>query len=249
MILYYGKKEVGMNCLITGASLGIGHDLALKMASLNYDLLLTYNKNEEGCRKLQQEIISKYKVNCFIEKCNLISEQDIKKVIDRFQKKFGNIDVLVNNASVSKDNLIEDKTKKEFMEVLEVNLVGTFLMSKYVSSFIKKGGVIINMSSTDGIDTYSIYNIDYAVSKAGIIQLTKSFALSFPEFRTIAVAPNWVDTESTREMSQEYLQEELKRIGQSQLISKEKVIDEIIHIIVDKSIKSGSLIRIEEEEK
>ena len=165
MILYYGKKEVGMNCLITGASLGIGHDLALKMASLNYDLLLTYNKNEEGCRKLQQEIISKYKVNCFIEKCNLISEQDIKKVIDRFQKKFGNIDVLVNNASVSKDNLIEDKTKKEFMEALEVNLVGTFLMSKYVSSFIKKGGVIINMSSTDGIDTYSIYNIDYAQNK------------------------------------------------------------------------------------
>ena len=236
-----------MNCLITGASYGIGRCLALKLASMNYDLLLTYHTNELLIRKLKEEIQSKYKVKCIIKKCNLKDEDEIKGVIDTFQKEFGKIDVLVNNASYSCDNLISNKTKFEFMENLEINVVGTFLMSKYASNIMNKDGVIINMSSTDGIDTYSLYNIDYSVSKAGIIQMTKVFSLSYKDFRTIAVAPNWVDTESTREMSQDYLKKELERIGQKKLISKEKVVNEIIKIIVDKSILSGSIIRIEDD--
>ena len=77
--------------------------------------------------------------------------------------------------------------------------------------------------------------------------MTKIFSLSYNDFRTIAVAPNWVDTESTREMNQDYLKKELERIGQKKLISKEKVVKEIINIIVDKSILSGSIIRIEDD--
>ena len=130
------------------------------------------------------------------------------------------------------------------MEVLEVNIVGTFLISKHAINILNKESTIINMASTDGINTYSIYNVDYATSKAGIIQLTKSMALIFKDIRTIAIAPNWVNTKSTLEMNQEYLNEELKRIGQNNLIDKEKVTNIIVDTINDKSIRSGEVIEI-----
>ena len=236
-----------MNCVITGASIGIGHDLAIKLASMNYNLLLTYNSNYLLCKKLQDEIVSKYFVKCIIKKCDLRNEEDITQVINDCKNNLGNIDILVNNASYSCDNLIDDKTKDEFMDVLNVNLVGTFLTCKYAKDYMNNNSIIINMSSTDGIDTYSIYNIDYSVSKAGIIQLTKCLSLILDNIRVVSIAPNWVDTESTREMDSNYLESELKRIGQKKLITKEEVINKIIHIIVDKNIKSGSIIRIDGE--
>ena len=235
-----------MNCLITGASLGIGRELAKKMASIGYNLFLTYYSNQELCEKLQEELIEKYNIKCYIARCDLKDEEDIKNVISLFKNYLGKLDVLVNNASTSMDNLFMDKTKKEFLEVLEVNLIGTFLISKYAIPLINENGKIINMASTDGIDTYSIYNLDYAISKAGIIQLTKSMALIFDNIKTIAIAPNWVNTESTNEMNQDYLKEELKRIGQEKLITKEKVVDAIIDSINNKNIKSGEVIRIYE---
>ena len=236
-----------MNCIITGASVGIGRHLAEKMASLGYNLFLTYYSNQKLCEELQKELVNKYKIKCYVVKCDLKDELDIKNLFCKFNNILGKLDVLVNNASTSSDNLIKEKTKKEFMDVLDVNILGTFLMSKYALSVMSDNGVIINMASTDGIDTYSIYNIDYAVSKAGIIQLTKSLSLILNDIRVIAIAPNWVDTESTREMNQDYLKSELDRIGQKKLITKEKVVDKIIDTIMDQNIKSGSIIRIDGE--
>ena len=234
-----------MNCLITGASVGIGKALALKLASMNYNLLLTYNNNYKLCKELQEEIINKYNVKCIIEKCDLRSDIDINNVINSFKDNIGNIDILINNASISHDNLIESKSRDEFLDVLNVNLVGTFMMCKLSNRIMNSNGIIINMASTDGIDTYSIYNIDYASSKAGIICLSKSLCLIFDNIRVITIAPNWVDTESTREMNKDYLESELKRIGQTKLIKVDTVVNKIIHIIVDKNIKSGSIIRID----
>ena len=130
------------------------------------------------------------------------------------------------------------------MQVLEVNVVGTFLMTKYLIENIKD--FVINMSSTDGIDTYSIYNLDYAISKSAIIQLTKSMSLIFPNIKTIAIAPNWVETESTLEIDKTYLENELKRIGQEKLISIDTVSNKIIDIIKNNNIKSGEVIKIYE---
>ena len=234
-----------MNCLITGASVGIGASLAVKMAKNGYNLFLTYYSNQKLCEELKQELETKYNIKCFIQKYDLKEEEDIIKLSQTIKEKFGILDILVNNASTSNDNLFMDKTKKEFMEVLEVNLLGTFLTSKYLIPLMEKG-VIINMASTDGIDTYNIYNTDYAVSKAGIIQLTKSMALIFKDLKVLAIAPNWVDTESTKEMSRDYLQQELKRIGQKELISREKVVDVIYDTIINQNIRSGEVIKIYE---
>ncbi len=235
-----------MNALITGASLGIGASLAKKLASDGYDLYLTYYKNEELCKKLQQEIINNYHVKCLISRCNLEDEKSIQDLKHEFLKKFKKLDLLVNNASFSNDNLFLEKSKEEFMKVLEVNIVGTFLITKYFIPLMPKNSVIINMASTDGIDTYSIYNLDYAISKASIIQLTKSMSLIFPNIKTIAMAPNWVETPSTLEIEKSYLEKELKRIKQKKLISIDKVTDKIIAVIGNKNIKSGEVIIIYE---
>lgn len=233
-----------MNVLITGASLGIGRELAIQLANKGYNLFLTYYSNKELCETLKKIIETNYNVKCFIQKCDLSQEEDIKEVAKNFKLNLGKLDLLINNASISHDNLFVDKTKEEFMNVLEINIVGTFLMCKYMIPLMNLNATIINMASTDGIDTYSIYNLDYAISKSGIIQLTKSMALIFPDKKILAIAPNWVDTESTLEMNQDYLRSELLRIGQKKLISKQKVADTIIKCLSNKNIKSGEVIKI-----
>lgn len=233
-----------MNAVITGASVGIGYNLALKLANLGYDLYLTYYNNQTNILKLKEEIENETKVKCYINKLDLKNEQNIIEVCHDILTKFSKINILVNNASISNDNLFLDKTKEEFMQVLEVNVVGTFLITKYLIENIKD--FVINMSSTDGIDTYSIYNLDYAISKSAIIQLTKSMSLIFPNIKTIAIAPNWVETESTLEIDKTYLENELKRIGQEKLISIDTVSNKIIDIIKNNNIKSGEVIKIYE---
>ncbi len=230
-----------MNCLITGASYGIGARLALKMASLGYNLYLTYYSNLDLIKNLKIEIENKYQVQCFIKRCDLAKEEDIKNLF----KDIDSLDILVNNADIYNDNLIENKTKQEFMKVLEINIVGTFLITKYSLNKLTKDAVIINMASTDGIDTYNKYNLDYAISKAGIIQLTKSLAIIIDK-KVIAIAPNWVDTESTRGIDKTFLESELKRIGQKKLIAVDRVVTVIVECINNKDIKSGEVIRIYE---
>ena len=233
-----------MNAVITGASVGIGYNLALKLANLGYDLYLTYYNNQTNILKLKEKIENETKVKCYINKLDLKDEQNIIEVCHDILTKFSKINILVNNASISNDNLFLDKTKDEFMQVLEVNVVGTFLMTKYLIENIED--FVINMSSTDGIDTYSIYNLDYAISKSAIIQLTKSMSLIFSNIKTIAIAPNWVETESTLEIDKTYLENELKRIGQEKLISIDTVSNKIIDIIKNNNIKSGEVIKIYE---
>ena len=101
--------------------------------------------------------------------------------------------------------------------------------------------IVINIASTDGIDTYSSLNIDYSASKAGLINLTKSLALTLPNIKILAICPNWVETESIKEMNQEYLKQEMKRINQKQLIKPDEISKKIINII-NSDIKSGEII-------
>lgn len=223
--------------LITGGAQGLGASIAREFIKY-FDVTITYNTNYELASYLKDELNNKYNTSFDIIKCDITNENDINNV---FSNKY---DVLINNASLSMDNDILEKTKEEFMRVLEVNLVGTFLMCKKAI----KNGVkdIINISSTDSVDTYQSLNIDYSTSKAGVNILTKTFALTYNKVRVLSILPNWINTESVLLMDKDYLKSELERIGQGKLLDKEFVAKKIYEIYMNKDITSGELIRIDE---
>ena len=228
--------------LVTGSSKGIGYDTIIEFAKQNYDVVINYNTDKEGALELQKNI-HKYGGKSLVIKADVSNEKEVKDMISTVIAEFGHIDVLVNNAGIALDNDIFDKSKDEFLKVLEVNLVGTFLVTKEVVKYMKKG-TIINVSSTDGIDTYNSLSMDYCASKAGIISLTKTLAERFPNLNIYAVAPNWVRTPSVLEMNPEYLHNELKRIGQKELIEPYKVAS-TIYDLTKNIFPSGRVIRID----
>ena len=205
------------NILIFGGSSDIGRSLAKYLINMGNNVIVTYNK---------------HKVNDINSiKCDIRNEIEIEDTIKKVIKEHKRIDIIINMAAISMDNYFLDKTKEEFMNVLEVNLVGTFLTSKIYSKYIDDG-MIVNISSTDGIDTYNEYNIDYAASKCGIINMSKNISMCTNN-KVICICPNWIDSDSTRSMDKDYLMNELKRIGQSRLIKIDELNDEIYKIIND----------------
>lgn len=227
--------------LVTGCAKGIGREIALTLAQSGYDIIGTYNTSNICELKDKIDTIG---VNCSFYKVDISKENDIDNLYNSVIKKYNHIDLIINNAALSLDSQIDDKTKEEFINVLEVNLIGPFLIIKKFKNIMKEG-IVINICSTDGINTYSPLNIDYSASKAGLINLTKSLSLSLPDIKFYALCPNWVDTESIREMNPDYLASELKRIGQNSLIHP-KIVAKKILFLIESNYKSGSVIVMEE---
>lgn len=229
--------------LITGCAIGIGREIALELARDGYNIIGTYNTNLDEMIKLKKRIEC-IGVNFDYYKLDLRLDNEAQKFCECIKDKYKKLDVLINNAALSIDNNFMEKTKKEFMEVLEVNLVGPFLIIQKLND-IMDGGIIINISSTDGINTYSVLNMDYSASKAGLINLTKSLALELKNIRIYAICPNWVNTESIQKMNQDYLKEELNRVNQKKLIDPKDVANKVIEVI-ESDLKSGNIIIMEE---
>lgn len=230
--------------IITGCAKGIGREIALELARDGYDIIGTCNTslNEMYTLKTKIEAIG---VNFYFYKVDLLKEEEINSFCNSIKNDFKSIDVLINNAALSLDNNFLDKTSNEFINVLRVNLVSPFLLIQRLCS-IMDNGVIINISSTDGINTYSKLNMDYSASKAGLINLTKSLSLELENIRIYAICPNWVNTESIREMNPGYLKEELNRIGQRELIDPREIAKKVIKLIESK-LKSGSVVVMEDK--
>lgn len=221
--------------LVTGGAVGLGASLVKEFAKNGYSVLIGYNNSYDSALNLKDELSKDVKAD--IVKLDITNELDIKALFNNYK-----IDILINNASISMDAEINEKTKYEFMKVVEVNLVGTFMMCKEaINNGVKD---IINISSTDSVDTYSTLNIDYSSSKAGLNIVTKTLALTYPSIRIIAILPNWIDTESVLSMNMNYLKSELERIGQPELLKKEDVSRRIYEIYCNDKIKSGELVRI-----
>ena len=229
--------------LITGCAKGIGREIALDLARSGYDIIGTYNRSENEIIELKKRI-ELIGVKFDYYKLDLSDEENINYVCNSIKEKYINIDVLINNTALSIDNPFLEKTKEEFMKVLEVNLVGPFLILQKLNKLLNNSK-IINISSTDGINTYSKISMDYSASKAGLINLTKTLALELEDCNVYALCPNWVNTEIVREMNPEYLEEELKRIGQKKLIEPKEVSSKVIEII-ENEIPSGSIIVMED---
>ena len=200
-------NEIGDNMnnkvvLVTGSSRGIGRSTVLEFASSNYNVVINYNNSYDEALSLKKEVEEKYSVKALLIKCDVSNETEVKDMINTIIKEFGKIDVVVNNASISIDTTFEDKTVDNFRRILNVNLIGTFLVSKYASLYIDKGA-IINVSSTNAIDTYYPESLDYDASKAGVISLTHNLAKQLsPNIRVNAVAPGWVSTDMNKNINE-----------------------------------------------
>ena len=229
--------------IVTGSCKGLGREIALELARDGYDIIGTYNTSIEAVKVLENKMHT-IGVKFYPYKLNLLDEDEINNFCSYIKKSFNHIDVLINNAGLSLDNDFDFKTSKEFMDVLKVNLISPFLLIQKLYKNMNNG-VIINISSTDGIDTYTKYNIDYSASKAGLINLTKSLSLILDNVRVYAICPNWVNTEAIREMNQDYLKEEMDRVGQKRLIDPKVISNKIIDII-NSNLDSGSLIVMED---
>ncbi len=214
--------------LITGSAKGIGKAIAYELANNGYNLALFYNTSELLAQQLQVELTQKG-VNCQIYKCDISNEEEVRQMVYRATKHFGKIDVLVNNAGIALNSLFHTKSVEEFKTTFNVNVIGTFLVSKYVGEdmFKNKHGKIINLSSTNGINTYYPMCIDYDASKSAINSLTHNLSMQFAPYVIVnAVAPGFIATESELEgMDDEFikLEEEkvmVKRAGQPQEVAK-----------------------------
>lgn len=219
-----------MVALITGAASDIGKSVALTLNNNGYDLVLLYhNKEIDYLDKLN---------NAKVLKCDISNEEEVKNIINSIDK----IDVLINAAAISMDNYIKDKTKEEFMKVLEVNLVGTFLVTKYAVNKMDNG-TVINLSSLDSTKTFNSLSVDYIASKAGVNTLTKTFSLEYTNIRFITLLLPWIKTSSVLEMNPEYLKEEMNKYNQDKLMEVEEVSNKILDVI-NSNTPSGSILEV-----
>lgn len=201
--------------LITGGARGIGRAIALQLALDGYDIAINYNSSEEQATALLSQLKS-MNCNSIVVKCDIANEDEVKNMVSQVVAKFGKIDVLVNNSAVCYDSLFQDKTIENFRRTLDVNVIGTFLVSKYVGQIMynNKYGKIINLSSTNGINTYFPMCIDYDASKAGIISLTHNLATQFAPYVNVnAIAPGFIATESeVAGMDEEFIALETEKV-------------------------------------
>lgn len=222
----YNNKTV----IITGASRGIGAKTALKFASCGYNVIINYVNNDHLAQNIQKEIVSKYNVKVTLIKADISKEEEVKKIIDIIKENYSSIDVLINNAGIAIDTTLEDKTVTNFKRILDVNLIGPFLMSKYIGKLMlnQKSGRIVNISSTNGIDSYYPYSMDYDASKAALISLTHNFAIEYaPYIQVNCIAPGWVNTEMNKELDKEYINEESKHILLKRFAEPEEIAESI----------------------
>jgi len=235
---------VKKTALITGASGGLGLALANIMSN-DYNLVLTYNTNEKTLKDLEEKLKDVTKIK--IIKCDLTNEEDIKNLVEESINEFSKIDVLINNAATCYDEPVELKTKETFMKVLDINLVAPFLLSKYVSKHMleQKQGKIINISSTNGIDTNYPESIDYDASKAGLISLTKNLAKHYAPYITVnAIASGWIETPMNKDMDENYKKQEEEKI----LLKRFAKPDEIAHAVLflcENTYINGTVIRVD----
>lgn len=224
--------------LITGASRGIGRSTAIKFAQNNYNVVINYNNSIDKAKELEEYLINTYNIETMVIRADISNELEVKDMVDNIINKFGKIDVLVNNAGIAIDSDFLDKNKDSFNKVLNTNLVGTFMVSKEVSKYMidNKEGSIINISSTNGIDSMYVESLEYDASKVGVISLTHNLANYLKPFvRVNCVCPGWVNTEMNDNLDKSYIEEENKKIMLNRFGSPEEIANVIYFLASDEA--------------
>ena len=235
--------------LVTGSSIGLGSEIIRLFASHGYNCVINYYSHEKEANNLKKEIEKKYNIKSITIKCDISNDEEVINMSKTIIKEFGSIDVLVNNTGIAIDTDFDLKTKEQFMRTLEVNLYGTFNTSRVFGNIMyeNKHGKIINISSTNGIDTYYEFSLDYDASKAGIINLTHNSANHYaPYINVNCICPGWINTPMNKELSDEFKKEETDKILLNRF-AEPKEIAELVYFLSTEEANyiNDSVIRID----
>lgn len=202
------KLLEGKNAIITGGSRGIGKGIAQVFAKHGANVAFTYNSSSQSAEELAKEL-EEHGVKAKAYQSNAASYEEAQELVNNVASDFGSIDIVVNNAGITKDNLLMRMSEEDFDKVIEVNLKSIFNMTKAVQRTMLKqrSGSIINMSSVVGV-TGNAGQANYAASKAGIIGFSKSMAqeLGSRNIRTNVIAPGFIETEMTEKLDEKTVQ-------------------------------------------
>lgn len=221
--------------LITGASRGIGRATALAFSHEGASVVINYYSSQSEAETLEREI-NGAGGKAVIHQADISQESQVEQLVQFTLKSFGRIDVLINNAGVVVDKPLLQRTLEDWQRTMAVNLYGPFLTSKMVAPLMKQQGhgKIVNISSTNAIDSFSPNAIDYDATKAGIITLTKDFAQEFaPEVMVNAVAPGWVDTGMNKNLPADFIEEEKEKILLKRFATPEEIAQAILFLASD----------------
>ena len=234
--------------LITGGTRGIGKEIAYTLAEENYDIIINYRTENEELMKLKKEIEQK-RVRCLLLKGDVSNFEDCKKLVEEAINRMNHIDVLVNNAGITKDMLLMRMKPEDFNEVINVNLIGTFNMTKNVINYMMKErkGRIINVSSVVGISG-NAGQTNYAASKAGIIGFTKSLAKEVASRNILvnAIAPGFIQTDMTN-ILKENVKDEIAKTIPLRRMGTAKDVANVVKFLVseDSSYITGQVIQVD----
>lgn len=231
--------------IVTGASKGIGREVAKELAESGITVIANYNKSEEEAKKLQQELEEQnFKLEIF--KADVSKREDVKKLVEYTIKKYGKIDILINNAGISEYKLFTDETDEDWDKLINTNLYSAFAMSQEVipNMVHNKKGCIINISSIWGIVGGSL-EVLYSISKAGLDGMTKALAkeLGPSNIRVNSIAPGMINTKMNSKFTEKEIEEikeeiPLERLGDPQDIAK------CIKWLIDDNYTTGQVISI-----
>ena len=231
--------------IVTGASRGIGREVAKELAESGITVIANYNKSEEEAKKLQQELEEQnFKLEIF--KADVSKREDVKKLVEYTIKKYGKIDILINNAGISEYKLFTDETDEDWDKLINTNLYSAFAMSQEVIPTMvhNKKGCIINISSIWGIVGGSL-EVLYSISKAGLDGMTKALAkeLGPSNIRVNSIAPGMINTKMNSKFTEKEIEEikeeiPLERLGDPQDIAK------CVKWLIDDNYTTGQVISI-----
>ena len=233
---------------VTGATRGIGKQIAITFAKEGYDVAINYRKENEELENTRKEI-EEIGVKCLAVQGDVSSFEDCERFVKEIINEYGKIDVLVNNAGITKDTLLMRMKKEDFESVIDVNLVGTFNVTKNVIPYMMKArcGRIINISSVVGVSG-NAGQTNYSASKAGIIGFTKSLAKEIASRNILvnAVAPGFIETNMTDVLKDEVKEAISKQIPLNRMGKAEDVANVVKFLASeDSSYITGQVINID----
>lgn len=231
--------------LVTGASRGIGRAIALELAKCGYDLALNYAGNTEAAQKTLEDVKA-YGVDAQIYKFDVSNMQEVEENISKIFEKFQRIDVLVNNAGITRDDLFIRMTQEKWEAVINTNLNSAFYVTKPVSKIMMKqrSGAIINTTSVVGLYG-NAGQANYSAAKAGLIGFTKSLAkeLGSRGIRVNAVAPGFIETDMTKDLPN--IDEMLKLIPLKRLGTPEDIAKAVKFLALDAQYMTGQVLEVD----